>query len=131
MYISGSKSPAAVKEPVSRIQFLTNNVEAQIKQKLSKVSSCSKFLQQSRFKSVQFQWKVLTPVRKGSAIHVDGKLYMVKADGDVKSYGASFAGAYGTEGTKLAVNAQLELPINDEVSDPFTVLILNKHGEAS
>ena len=61
------------------------------------------------------------PVPRGSAIHVDAKLIMEKMDAKPKIYGASFAGAYGTEGTKLAINAQLELPINDEVSDPFTV----------
>lgn len=58
---------------------------------------------------------------KGSAIHVDAKLIMEKVGLPAKIYGASFAGAYGTEGTKLAINAQLELPINQEVSDPFTV----------
>lgn len=65
--------------------------------------------------------KVLNPVPKGSAIHVDAKLIMEKGGAPVKIYGASFAGAYGTEGTKLAVNAQLELPINQEVSDPLIV----------
>ena len=66
---------------------------------------------------------------KGSAIHVDAKFIMEKMGSPAKIYGASFAGAYGTEGTKLAVNAQLELPINQEVSDPFTVgfLSLNEH----
>ena len=54
---------------------------------------------------------------------------MEKMGSPAKIYGASFAGAYGTEGTKLAVNAQLELPINQEVSDSFTVgfLSLNEH----
>ena len=54
---------------------------------------------------------------------------MKKMGSPAKIYGASFSGAYGTEGTKLAVNAQLELPINQEVSDPFTVgfLSLNEH----
>lgn len=68
-----------------------------------------------------FLAKVLGPVPKGSAIHVDAKFIMEKMGSPPKIYGASFAGAYGTEGTKLAVNAQLELPINQEVSDPFTV----------
>ena len=58
---------------------------------------------------------------KGSAIHVDAKLIMEKTGNSAKIYGASFAGAYVTEGTKLAVNAQLELPLNQEVSDPFIV----------
>ncbi len=72
-----------------------------------------------------FLAKVLGPVPKGSAIHVDAKFIMEKMGSPPKIYGASFAGAYGTEGTKLAVNAQLELPINQEVSDPFTVGILS------
>lgn len=67
---------------------------------------------------------MLGPVPRGCAIHVDAKLRMEKMDGKEKIYGASFSGAYGTEGTKLAVNAQLELPLNDEVSDPFTVWFL-------
>ncbi|EFX74857.1 hypothetical protein DAPPUDRAFT_323929 [Daphnia pulex] len=102
VYSTGSKSPAAVKEPANRIQYLSNNMEPQIKKKLN---------------------KVLGPVPKGSAIHVDAKFIMEKMGSPPKIYGASFAGAYGTEGTKLAVNAQLELPINQEVSDPFTLCI--------
>ncbi|KAI9559672.1 hypothetical protein GHT06_013677 [Daphnia sinensis] len=102
VYSTGSKSPAAIKEPVNRIQYLSNNMEPHIKKKLN---------------------KVLGPVPKGSAIHVDAKLIMEKAGLPAKIYGASFAGAYGTEGTKLAINAQLELPINKEVSDPFTLCV--------
>lgn len=89
-----------MKEPANRIQYLTNNMEPQIKKKLN---------------------KVLGPVPKGSAIHVDAKLIMERNGAPAKIYGASFAGAYGTEGTKLAVNAQLELPLNQVASDPFTV----------
>lgn len=100
MYGTGSRSPAAVKEPANRIQYLSNNMETQIKKKLT---------------------KVLGPVPKGSAIHVDAKLIMERSGAPAKIYGASFAGAYGTEGTKLAVNAQLELPLNQVVSDPFIV----------
>ena len=63
------------------------------------------------------------PVPRGSAIHVDAKMTMEKAGAPSKDYGASFSGAYGTDGTKLAVNAQLELPLS-QVSDPFTVCYL-------
>lgn len=92
-----------MREPANRIQYFTANMEPQIKKKLT---------------------KVLGPVPKGSAIHVDAKLIMEKTGSAAKTYGASFAGAYGTEGTKLAVNAQLELPLNQQVSDPFTVSLL-------
>ena len=47
---------------------------------------------------------------------MDAKLIM---DGESpKVYGASFAGAYGTE---LALNTQIDLPLNEQVTEPFTV----------
>ena len=104
MFSAGSKSPAAIKEPVNRIQFLSNNIEPLIRRKLT---------------------TVLSTVPKGYAVHFDAKLIMEASSGvPVKEYGASFAGAYGTEGTKMAVNAQLELPLNHETTDPFTVQFL-------
>ena len=62
---------------------------------------------------------MLNIVKKGTAVHVDAKLIM---DGESpKVYGASFAGAYGTEGTKLALNTQIDFPLNEQVTEPFTV----------
>ncbi len=37
VYSTGSKSPAAIKEPTNRIQYLPNNMESPIKKKLTKV----------------------------------------------------------------------------------------------
>lgn len=101
VFSAGSKSPAAIKEPVNRTQFLSTNIDQNIRRKLT---------------------KVLSTVPKGYAVHFDAKLNMESSSGVlVKQYGASFAGAYGTEGTKMAINAQLELPLNQEITDPFIV----------
>lgn len=43
VYSTGSKSPAAVKEPVNRIQYLSNNMEPHIKKKLNKVLSVASY----------------------------------------------------------------------------------------
>jgi len=98
VYRSGSKSLMAAKDTPDRLHVISNNVEHIVLRKLT---------------------KVLNIVKKGTAVHVDAKLIM---DGESpKVYGASFAGAYGTEGTKLALNTQIDFPLNEQVTEPFTL----------
>ena len=62
---------------------------------------------------------MLNPVKRGSAVHVDAKLII---DGTkLKVLGFYFAGAYGTEGTKVVANAQFDFPSSQQGTEPFTV----------
>lgn len=54
---------------------------------------------------------------------MEAKFIFESENTTAKMYGASFAGAFGAEGTKLSVNAQLELPINQSNDGVFTVII--------